>query len=182
MPCCRRGASGRAPLLRPAASGARRACRMPAAAPERRGEHPVRDEAPGQRGQHACGRQLHAGRAEVRPLGRDLWHAASRMCRSCNSPPTSAPSIASSTCSNRKCTASSRMHEAAMLGQVPAAAPADLRHGRNVQSGDRARRLRLQPSRARPSATRWIELSRCAGDRIMQTTFARADQSARRAP
>ena len=49
-----------------------------------------------------------------------------------------------------------------MLGHIPAAAPADLRHGRNVQSGHQARRLRLQSSRrgrARPvdrvSTTRW---------------------------
>ena len=45
---------------------------------ERRGEHPVRDEASGQRGQHARGRQLHARRAEVRPLGRDVWRRRSR--------------------------------------------------------------------------------------------------------
>ena len=45
------------------------------ARPERRGEHPVRDEAPRQRRQHACGRELHAGRADARPLCRYLRHA-----------------------------------------------------------------------------------------------------------
>ena len=44
-----------------------------------------------------------------------------------------------------------RMSEAVMLARFPQAAPADHGHRRNVQSRGHDRRLRLQPSRTRPS-------------------------------
>ena len=150
--CCRPGPTWRAITPMPGAS--RNWPRSPhrARRPGERGEDPVRDEAPGQRGQHARGRQLHAGRAEVWSLGRHLRHAhlvcagAAILQGHLELRP------------GRLCVRVGALPHRSHAGsghprQVPEAAPAHPRHGRNVQSGGRRRRLRLQPSRrgrARP--------------------------------
>ena len=67
-----------------------------------------------------------------------------------------------------------------MLGAIPTAAPADLRHGRHVQSGDPARRLRLQPSE-QADRDRWIDYFDALADSVAKPTIAQAGQSARQA-
>ena len=62
-----------------------------------------------------------------------------------------------------------------MLGTIPAAAPADLRHGRDVQSGHPARRLRLQPSERRPSATSGSSIYDALADSVAKPTIAPPD-------
>ena len=172
MRCCRPGPIWRAPLLCAAVRGAWRARRPRARHRERRVEHPVRDEAPGQCGQHARGRQLHAGRAEVRPLGRHLRRRRSGTCRSCSSPRTSRSFDRVVYVFESELYRIKPLQEAVAARPVPAAAPADPRHGRHVQSARSSSTATTSTIATRPSGRSGSSTIDALADRIVQTTLA----------
>ena len=117
---------------------------------------------------------------QVRAQGRHLRRPACRGCRTCSfSDRTSARSTDRLSVRIRDLPPQARCRRRPCSASRPAAASADLRHGRDVQSRHPPRRLRLQPSTATPSAPAGSSYFDALADHVCKPTIAPPDEPAR---